>query len=153
MTMGNIDAGSYILTLSGSTAGALSHSSGTVIGSFRRAISTTAGINYLFPVGTASSYRPARLVFSSLSSAVNITARFIESSPDGFVPYTDGGETLDNAFTEGYWRFYSSALRTTNYTVTLPEFQVGITATAHGGLLALTAPSQAMTCHAPGSQI
>ena len=119
MTVGNINAGSNILTLSGSTAGALSHVSGTVIGSFRRAISTTPGINYLFPVGTASSYRPARLVFSSLSSTVNITARFIESSPDGFVPYTDGGETLDNAFTEGYWRFYSSALRTTNYTVTL----------------------------------
>jgi hypothetical protein len=119
MSQGNVDAGSNLLALSGSTESSLSHVSGTVIGRFMRAISTTPGINYFFPVGTSSSYRPARLVFSSLSATVNITASFMESLPDSFVPYSDGGETLNNAFTEGYWRFYSSALRTTDYSVTL----------------------------------
>jgi hypothetical protein len=119
MTQGNIATGSNTLALSGSSEGSLSHASGTVTGKFRRAISTTAGINYLFPVGTASFYRPARLVFSSLSSSVNITAEFLETAPDGFVSYTDGGETLNNTFSEGYWRFFSSALRTASYSVTL----------------------------------
>jgi hypothetical protein len=119
MSQGNITTGSNILSLSGSSAGSLSHVSGTVIGRFRRSISTTPGINYLFPVGTASCYRPATVVFSSLSFTANITAEFIETYPAGFVPYIDGGEMLNNAFTEGYWRFFSSALPAATYSVTL----------------------------------
>ena len=119
MNQGNITTGSYILSLTNSAMTALSWVSGTVIGRIRRAVSTTAGINYLFPVGTATNYRPATMNFSSLGSAINITAEFIETPPYGFNTYTDGSVTLNSIFTDGYWRFLSSGTPAANYSLSL----------------------------------
>ncbi|MBE0678067.1 MAG: DUF2341 domain-containing protein [Bacteroidales bacterium] len=110
MTQGNIATGAYTLALSNSAAGSLTRTSGTVIGRIRRAIGTTLSTNYLFPVGTGAFYRPATMNFSSLSAGTDITAEFIATPPSGFIAYTDGVANLDNAFTEGYWRFNSSGI-------------------------------------------
>ncbi|TFH48089.1 MAG: DUF2341 domain-containing protein, partial [Bacteroidia bacterium] len=110
MTQGNITTGAYTLALSNSAAGSLTRTSGTIIGKLRRAIGTTLSINYLFPVGTGAFYRPAIMNFSSLSAGTDITAEFIATPPSGFIAYTDGVANLDNAFTEGYWRFNSSGI-------------------------------------------
>lgn len=110
MTQGNITTGAYTLALSNSLAGSLTHTSGTIIGRLRRTIGTTLSTNYLFPVGTDAFYRPAIMNFSSLSAGTDITAEFIATPPSGFIAYTDGVANLDNAFTEGYWRFSSSGI-------------------------------------------
>jgi hypothetical protein len=118
MTQGNINTGAFLLALSNNLAGSLTHVSGTIIGRLRRAVNAVSA-DYVFPVGTVSFYRPAKINYSSLSAAVNITAEFVATAPGGFVPYTDDGETLYNIFSEGYWRFSSSGLPTATYSVTL----------------------------------
>ncbi len=110
MTAGNIVTGSNTLIISSTSASALNHTSGTVIGKLRRGVVTT-GANYLFPVGTAGYYRPAIFNFSALSASTNITAEFIESSPGSFTPYLDDGTLqLDDVFNDGYWGFNSSSV-------------------------------------------
>ncbi len=119
MNQGNILTGSYILALTNSAASSLIHSSGTIIGSFRRAIGTTLSNDYLFPVGTAAFFRPAIINFSSLSATISITAQFIETPPYGFTAYNDGSVTLNSIFTDGYWRFVSSGTPAANYSLSL----------------------------------
>ena len=118
MTQGNITTGANILALSNSVAGSLIHVSGTIIGRLRRAVNTLSA-DYIFPVGTAAFYRPAIMNFSSLSAGTDITAEFIATPPAGFTAYTDGIANLDNIFTEGYWRFFSSGLPAATYTLNL----------------------------------
>ena len=98
MTSGNISTGSNTLILTPTTAGSLIYASGTIIGKFRRGVVTT-GVDYLFPVGTPSYYRPAIFNFSTLTSATNITAGFVESSPYPFTPYVMMDQYLDYALT------------------------------------------------------
>lgn len=119
MTSGNINTSTNTLILSNSSVTALSYSSGTIIGRFRRAVSSPLNVAYLFPVGNGTYHRAAVMSFSSLSASTNITAQFVEDAPANFVPYTDNGQTLNNAFSEGYWRFTSSSLPTANYSLTL----------------------------------
>lgn len=118
MVQGNIITGSSILILSNINTGSLIRSSGTVIGKFQRAINTTLLTDYLFPVGTATFYRPAVMNFSTLASTVNITAEFKETSPGSFTPYPDG-VSLTDIFTEGYWRFSSSGTPAATYSLNL----------------------------------
>ena len=119
MTSGNINTGSNVMVLSPTSVGSLIRTSGTIIGRFTRGVITTGG-NYLFPVGTASYYRPAIFNFASLASATNITAQFLAASPGAFTPYLDDGvNQLDFDFTDGYWSFSSSGLPATTYTLSL----------------------------------
>jgi gliding motility-associated-like protein len=119
MTIGNIYTGANTLSLSNSLVGSLLYSSGTIVGKFKRSISTTPSTDYLFPLGTATFYRPASFNFSSIASAVDITSEFIAIAPAGLVSYIDGTASVDNLFTEGYWRFSSSALPAVTYTISL----------------------------------
>jgi hypothetical protein len=119
MTIGNVNTGSFSLSLTNNAAGSLIYTSGTIIGKFQRGVSTTLSTDYLFPVGTVGFYRPAVINFSSISAVTNFTGEFVASSPTGFVGYNDASSALDAAFTEGYWRFSSSSLPTVSYTITL----------------------------------
>ena len=119
MTAGNINTGNFILTLSNGLATSLVHTSGTIIGKFRRTVTTTILTDYIFPVGTSAFHRPAIMRFSSITSGTDITAEFLATPPFGFIPYTDGAVTLNSIFTDGYWRFSSSGTPTVNYTLTL----------------------------------
>ena len=119
MNLGNISTGAFTLFLSNNYVGSLLYGSGTIIGQFKRSISTTADNDYLFPVGTATNYLPATLNFSTIPSTVDITCSFIAVAPAGFVPYADGSLNLDNIFTDGYWRFSSSATPVSTYTLKL----------------------------------
>ena len=119
MTSGNITTGVNTLIISNSSASSLVRSSGSIIGTIRRAISTSTGTDYLFPVGSSSFYRPATMNFSSLGSVINITAEFIATPPYGFTSYNDGSVTLSSIFTDGYWRFVSSGTPVANYSLSL----------------------------------
>ena len=118
MISGDINTGSHRVIISSNAPTSLSHTSGTIIGRLQRAISNTSA-DYPFPVGTGDFYRPAVFNFSTLSSAVDITAEFIGSSPGAFSSYNDGGFTVNNIFTDGYWSFVSSSVPTNNYTLEL----------------------------------
>ena len=119
MMQGNITTGTYTLIISNGVVGSLNHVSGTIIGRLTRAVNTTLSTDYIFPVGTASFYRPAIMNFSSLSAGTNITAEFISTPPAGFTAYTDDVVYLNNTFTEGYWRFFSSGLPAATYSLDL----------------------------------
>ena len=119
MTAGDVITGSNMLTLSNGLVSSLVHTSGTVIGRFRRAVSTTTGTDYLFPVGTSDFYRPAVMNFSSITAGTEITAEFIATPAFEFLPYTDGTITLNSILTDGYWRFSSSGTPTVNYSLAL----------------------------------
>ena len=62
-------------------------------------------------------HTPASFNFSTLGSPVNITAEFTASAPGSFVPYNDGGVSVDNIFPGGYWHFSSSATPANTYSV------------------------------------
>ena len=119
MSNGNVTTGAFTLTLSNPIVGSLNHAAGWIIGRFERAISTVPLTDYLFPVGTSSFYRPASFNFASISAITNVTTEFIESPLAGFTSYTDGVISLDNPFTEGFWRIRSSSLPAVNYSLTL----------------------------------
>ncbi|MBI4645820.1 MAG: hypothetical protein HY738_04250, partial [Bacteroidia bacterium] len=117
MTQGNIDCQSYTLTLGtglGST-GTLTYTAGTIIGNFKRWVNST-GVAILFPIGTASYYRPASINFTNLTGGT-LTANFVASDPGSSgLPYTDGSRTVVNQFTEGYWVMIATdGLASTNY--------------------------------------
>ncbi|MBN1187651.1 MAG: DUF2341 domain-containing protein, partial [Bacteroidales bacterium] len=110
MTRGNIYSNSYELYINSSASGAISYTSGTIIGTLRRDIATGAN-TYLFPIGTAEYYRPATLAFASSSSATSITAEFVEADPGSFTSYQDDVSLwLYNIFDEGYWTLTNTTL-------------------------------------------
>ena len=80
MSLGNIDAGSYLLYLVNPLAAALNYASTTgsrVLGKFERGVGEQA--NYLFPLGTASYYNPANLKVNLLTSSGSILSQFFAS--------------------------------------------------------------------------
>ncbi len=117
MSGGNINCQSSILTLGTGAAGtdALIHTSGIVIGSFKRWIRDT-GTDVLLPAGTAGVYRPVILNFTNLTPGT-LTAEFIGQNPGtNGLPLVDGTDTVGNIFTEGYWSVVSGdGLQSSDY--------------------------------------
>ncbi|MEE9463331.1 MAG: hypothetical protein V3V53_15950, partial [Bacteroidales bacterium] len=104
MIQGNIDAGTYRLTLGTGTGnvGTLSHTSGTVIGEFERWIDGP-GLK-LFPIGTSSNYCPAIIALQNIVTLGSLIGQFVSSDPlNAGLPLVDGGINVVNTFTEGYW--------------------------------------------------
>ncbi|HEX2921312.1 MAG TPA: DUF2341 domain-containing protein [Bacteroidales bacterium] len=119
MKQGNISTGAFALYLSNNSPSSLIRISGTIIGKFTRNVSEISA-DYLFPVGTTDYYRGATLNFSILSAATDITSTFDESLPGSLIPpYSDGAESLNNLFTEGFWRFNNTGIITGTYSASL----------------------------------
>jgi Secretion system C-terminal sorting domain/PKD-like domain len=117
MTAGNIDLGSHKITLGTSAAstasiGTLSRTSGTIIGQFERWLIASATA-YLFPVGTASFYRPATITFSNLTPGSLVTQFNSNPVPGNIAPVspiTDSSPNVNiyNTFRDGYWSLTTS---------------------------------------------
>ncbi|MEE4213631.1 MAG: PKD-like domain-containing protein, partial [Bacteroidales bacterium] len=118
MSSGDVITGTETLILSDDSPASLIHTSGTVVGSMQRALSATSA-DYLFPIGTAISFRPAVFNFATLSSSVDITAEFDDSAPGVLTPYADGGVSVEQIATDGFWRFRSSSVPTCDYSLEL----------------------------------
>ena len=107
------------LGTSAPASGTLNRTSGYVIGNFRRWIpSASTGIQFLFPVGTASNYRPMELTFDAISSGGSVIGSFDNTAPGNgtTLPITDGGQIVSNAFSEGFWTAQASnGFATTQY--------------------------------------
>ncbi len=105
MDGGNIHTADNKLTLGTSlgTTGSLTWNAGSIIGQFERWINAT-GSDILFPLGTGSWYRPLQVNFNALSGG-SLIAEFNASTPGSSgLPITEGGVTVENTFSEGYWK-------------------------------------------------
>ncbi|MCH8035058.1 MAG: T9SS type A sorting domain-containing protein [Bacteroidetes bacterium] len=107
LTSGNAATGSNTLTLGTSTSslGSLARTSGTIIGNFQCWFAASTVSNVLFPIGTASNYRPANISFTVAPSTGGTLTAFFTASDPGTVglPLDDGGTSIVNAGNEGYW--------------------------------------------------
>jgi hypothetical protein len=114
--------GASKLTLGINTAaiGTLTYTSGSIIGKFERWMTSTGGTNRLFPLGTASAYRPANLIFTVVTGGT-LTGEFIATDPGSTgLPLVSNGITMQNQFTEGYWEFTAAnSFASTNYELLL----------------------------------
>ncbi|MCJ7449163.1 MAG: DUF2341 domain-containing protein, partial [Bacteroidales bacterium] len=119
MTQGNITTGANTLILSNSTSGNLSYAAGTITGKFQRAIGST-GTQYLFPVGTVSSYNPLKITFSNLTAG-QLAVQFL---PDDIgvngLPLNDAGTEIFDRQVTGYWTLTAVApMASASYDVNL----------------------------------
>ena len=131
MKSGNIITGTNTLTLGTGTGvrGVLSRSSGTIVGNFRRWFSNTTVSNVLFPIGTASNYRPANISFTSApTTGGTLTASFTASNPGtAGLPLDDAGTQIINAGVDGYWTINAA-------TLTGGTYSLDLTADGFGGI-------------------
>lgn len=132
LTSGLIDNNGNTLTVSdeASTAIAGASSSSYIAGTLVRGIKQIAkrgvsskGDVYLFPIGTATSYNPATVDFTTLpSSAGTITASFSTSLDPNYesgLPMTDGVQEIDHLADGGYWQLTPSGLADYTYDLTI----------------------------------
>ena len=111
MTDGNYTTGTNILQLGTSTSvlGTLSYTSGTVIGYFKRWFASSTVSNVLFPVGTATYYRPANISFTGAPTGGSLTALYTSGNAGTnnvdlvANPIDDGGYSLNKISKDGYW--------------------------------------------------
>ncbi len=121
MSSGNINCGGNTLTLSNAAPGAIVYSAGTIIGKLQRAIGST-GSNFLYPVGTALSYNPAKIIFNNLSAgSLLMEYRAGDIGNAGLVPaLNDNGVEIYDRYTTGYWALTPiSGLASSDYDISL----------------------------------
>ncbi|MBS1494578.1 MAG: T9SS type A sorting domain-containing protein [Bacteroidetes bacterium] len=97
---GNITTGSNTLTLGTSilNLGTLTRTSGTIIGNFSRWFAPSTVSNVLFPVGTATNYRPVLFTLTSNPfSGGTVTVGHTDGTDgsDLAAPFSDGGYSIE----------------------------------------------------------
>jgi len=132
LTQGNITTNSNTLTIgsSVSSTGSLSRTSGTIIGNLKRWLAASTVSDVLFPVGTATYYRPANVSFTSAPTAGGtLLATFTASNPGSTgLPVTDDGYEITKAATDGYWTL------TSGNGLTDGTYSLDLTATSYSGI-------------------
>jgi hypothetical protein len=110
MEGGPIITGDHTITIGDDTisTGSLVRNSGAVVGKVRRWLSSSMP-EALFPVGTESAYRPARVVPTApLKTSGVLSAAFIDAAPaERGLPLTDGERVISAIGGEGYWSIAS----------------------------------------------
>jgi gliding motility-associated-like protein len=122
MTIGNIDAGPWVLYLANPAAASLNYNSSTksrILGKFERGINQTE--NYLFPLGTPLWYNPANLRPNSINSSGTILSEFLTAPPPGNagLPKPDPPVEIADVFPSGYWNMTSFGFSTGNFNINL----------------------------------
>jgi hypothetical protein len=97
---GNITTGANTLTLGTGilTLGTLARTSGTIVGRFSRWFGGSVVSNVLFPVGTATNYRPASISFTTNpfgGGTITISHTDGADGSDLTVPINDGGYNIE----------------------------------------------------------
>jgi len=136
MTAGNFTTGANVLELGSSVSnlGNLTRTNGTVIGNFKRWFSAATVSNVLFPLGTATYYRPGLLSFSTAPAAGgSVTGTHIASNAGVYndhlaaTPLVETAHELNSILTDGYWNFSPNTLSGGQYDLIL-------TATGYSGI-------------------
>ncbi len=119
---GKITTNNNILYVSDTTANAITRVNGYVIGNLARKIGQSANIDYIFPIGTITAYRPLQITFTNIPAESDyLNANFNTTQPDTANLYTlnDAGIQLTSIAKEGYWEVSSDAHYGSNYTLNL----------------------------------
>jgi hypothetical protein len=141
MTQGNVVTAASpngLLTLGASSAvpGTLTWTSGNIVGPFRRFFTTSAtqGNEGLFPVGTATYQRYAKVNFTaSPGTNQTLTAWYKAGTPmsagaalyNGLPLTTQDGQLIQNYSADGYWQIdptdnnYTAPINSANYSIDL----------------------------------
>ncbi len=128
MSVGNLDAGTFVLYLTNPLAASLNYLSTTgsrVFGRFERGVGETA--SYLFPLGTATNYNPARIITNNLASTGSLLSQFLSASPgNGGLPMPDPPVEIWEAYPGGSWSFTSNSFSSGDFNVKIDAagFQV-----------------------------
>lgn len=105
MSLGNIDAGTWLLHLSNPLAASLNYTSETksrIRGRFERAIAEPAA--YLFPLGTADFYNSLDLKINTISVPGSVLSRYINEDPgNNGLPIPDPPVEISDRYPDGYW--------------------------------------------------
>ncbi len=105
MSVGNIDAGTYVLYLSNPAIAALNYTSTTqsrIFGRFERGVNTAG--TYLFPLGTQAFYNPANLIIHSSLSAGSVLSQYLALDPgNAGLPIPDPPVEIHDRYPDGYW--------------------------------------------------
>jgi gliding motility-associated-like protein len=120
-SIGNIDAGTYVLYLSNPVAAALNYTSTTasrIIGKFERGLNETA--TYLFPLGNTAHYNPANIRTNNISSTGSLVSQFMSASPgNSGLPIPDPPVEIGEAYPGGYWSFTSNSFSSSDFHINL----------------------------------
>jgi gliding motility-associated-like protein len=121
LSLGIVDAGTYLLHLNNPLAASLNYTSTTgsrILGKFERGVGEQA--NYLFPLGTTSNYNPANLKVNSLTSSGSILSQFFTAAPgNSGLPIPDPPVEIANAFPEGYWSLTPNSISISDFNINL----------------------------------
>jgi len=105
MSVGNIDAGTWVLYLSNTSAASLNYTSTSksrIFGRFERGVGQAG--NYLFPVGTPSYYNPANLTTNNTPTSGSILTQYFTAPPTGGgFPFPDPPVEIYRTYPDGYW--------------------------------------------------
>lgn len=105
MSLGNIDAGTWLLHLSNPLAASLNYISETksrIRGRFERAIAEPAA--YLFPIGTAEFYNFVNLRINNIVAPGSVISRYISLDPgNNGLPIPDPPVEIFDSYPDGYW--------------------------------------------------
>ncbi len=113
LTSGNITTGANTLIVSNNAIGAVSHTSGQVVGNLQRAIAGSGSPTYTFDVGTATSYTPVDVAFTTLSGAGNLTVKVVSGqNPNSGSPVNTAKDV------DLYWNLTNAGVTFTNYALT-----------------------------------
>ena len=121
MLAGNINSDAFILKISNSDLDAIKRISGTIIGKLQRRIGIGES-DYLYPIGSGSSYNPMNINFLNLNAGGPLTAEFKPNDiGDVGLPKVDSdGDEIWKSLPEGYWRLKAdSPMSYSNYDVNL----------------------------------
>ncbi len=143
LTDGNIICDGNTLTVSSTSTAAISgeSSSSYIVGTLVRGIAAakkgSKGVVYNFPIGTATSYNPATVDFTTApSGAGTLQAEFSTTLPAEYengLPMDDGTQTIDHLADGGYWTLTPTSLAGYTYDLTIqgsdfvtmdPDFEI-----------------------------
>ena len=125
LTSGNVTTGANTLIVSNSTVGAISRTSGQVVGNLQRAIATGSSLTYPYYVGTSASYDPVSILFASVTTGGNITA-YVTSGQEP----NNGSPVNTSNDVNLYWTLTNSGAVFTSYA---PTFTYNTTDINGGG--------------------
>lgn len=120
MNQGNILTHGHKITVGTGTLnlGTVTRTGGNVVGQIEKWFNGAS--SFIFPVGTASFYRPVAVNFNT-SVAGTVAGEFVPAVPGNVgLPIEDGADTVYNTFSEGYWAMTAgNSLVSTDYNVSV----------------------------------
>jgi gliding motility-associated-like protein len=125
----NVDAGSNELFLSNSLV-TITRTAGSIIGNLKRSLTSTS-IDYLYPVGAASTYNPMVINFTNLTVGNYLVKYVAGDVGNAGLPLNDNGVEVYDRFSNGYWETKASnSLASNNYNISLTADGFGIDASS-----------------------